>query len=232
MIISLLLSLLFFNQPLVNHGIVQNVYCVNDILSGISTGDNTITPSLSLLDSYQDVSLHGTGSVLNDRSISSERDEGSSFRGDDEFIPPENSRISFDNGDDLNGDDTFSTPPSILFTPRKLIFKAALLSIPISLDIIVENLMNDEDIHIFYVSSSDSQFHPIMFQPQILSPQGSVTVQLSFLPSRVAASTGELLFSTSKGDFMFPYEGYADLNPYQLHPLVGYRSLFLKYRIG
>ena len=116
---------------------------------------------------------------------------------------------------------TFSTPPSILFTPRKLIFKAALLSIPISLDIIVENLMNDEDIHIFYVSSSDSQFHPIMFQPQILSPQGSVTVQLSFLPPiwrprmhrdrrRLCPGSGETWFSSLLSDAQLHRTGRRD----------------------
>jgi len=91
------------------------------------------------------------------------------------------------------------------------------------LEFTIENPSNLVDIHIFSVTSSDKQFHIVMFQPQILGPSRSVDVKILFLPHRIETSRSQLLISTSIGEFYYPVEGRAVVNPYRLYPLVGYR---------
>ena len=91
------------------------------------------------------------------------------------------------------------------------------------LEFSVQNPSAHADIHIFSVTCGDVQFHPVMFHPQVIPPNGATSLQLLFLPYHIETSVSELLLATSAGQFYYPVEGHAVINPYRLYPLIGYR---------
>ena len=112
----------------------------------------------------------------------------------------------------------------LVFIPPKLVFFDNPISIPKMLEFSVQN-PGRADIHIFSMSCTDVQFYPVMFQPKVVPSNGVIILQLLFLPYHIESSVSELVFATSSGQFYYPIEGHAVINPYRLHPLIGYRCV-------
>ena len=85
----------------------------------------------------------------------------------------------------------------------------------------VVNTAELDELQIFSISSDNAQFHPAMFKPQVLPPQGRATIQIIYLPRVVGDVEGTLTISTSAGDVLYAIRAQAVANPYRLHPFVG-----------
>lgn len=71
-----------------------------------------------------------------------------------------------------NSSDTKSTSKTpnaasfVMFSPEQLHFNAS-VCVPIISEFKMINHYKDKELHLFSVSSSNPQFHPVMFQPQV-----------------------------------------------------------------
>lgn len=114
---------------------------------------------------------------------------------------------------------TFS---NLVFSPAKLSFINAPALLPTVSEFTITNL-NEEEINIISVVSNSTQFHPVMFQSQILQPSRSLTMQLMFLPYYVETIDSILTVFTSMGNHHYNLKGSAVANPYRLHAFLGHR---------
>mmetsp|Transcript_28777 Transcript_28777/g.37158 ORF Transcript_28777/g.37158 Transcript_28777/m.37158 type:complete len:2600 (+) Transcript_28777:19-7818(+) len=106
--------------------------------------------------------------------------------------------------------------------PSILSFKNSPTCIPTVSLIDILNIHENEELHILGISSDNSQFHPAMFKPQVLPPDGRATIQIIYLPRNVGSEiNGKLTISTSFGDIIYLIEATAITNPYRLHPFIG-----------
>lgn len=115
------------------------------------------------------------------------------------------------------------------FDESRLVFQPAVLSYvnsPVCIPTVSEFVINntfDYDVQLFSVVSDNTQFHPVMFQSQVLPSQQSLAVQLLFLPYFVEQTNATLTFSSSIGDISYSVQGAAVKNDYLIHPFVGHR---------
>jgi hypothetical protein len=108
----------------------------------------------------------------------------------------------------------------ISFRPEMLEYSDSPVCIPTISEFTLDNEM-DIDVHVYSIASDSSQFHPVSFQPQVLLPKDSLSIQLLFLPYHVKATDAVLTISTSAGEFEYRIIGKATSNPYRLHPFIG-----------
>lgn len=115
-----------------------------------------------------------------------------------------------------------SSYPGIVFRPAVLTYTNSPVCIPSVAEFLIDNTQ-DHDIQLYAVISDNTQFHPVLFQPQTLPSQHSLTVQLLFLPYYVESTNSTLTVSSSEGETYYTVRGSAVGNAYQLHPFVGNR---------
>jgi hypothetical protein len=105
----------------------------------------------------------------------------------------------------------------IEFQPSKLMFDNSPICMPSLSQIEIHNSL-DYSIDILAITSRDPQFHPVLFQPQAVGADGSVIIQILFLPYYQGISTSELIIETSESTLYYPLVGRAVDNPYHLRP--------------
>ena len=114
-------------------------------------------------------------------------------------------------------------PQSLIFHPPLLTYSNCPVCIPTVSEFVIDNLF-DYDVQLYSVVSDNTQFHPVMFQPQNLPAQHSLTLQLLFLPYFVEETNATLTFSSSEGDIVYHVVGTAVNNEYLVHPFVGHQG--------
>ncbi len=116
-------------------------------------------------------------------------------------------------GDDRKG---------ITFTPSVLHYTDSPACIPSMSDFTISNNF-DHSIYLTAVTSDNSQYYPVLFQPQSLAANSSLNIQLLFLPYYIETSEATLTIASSEGDYEYKIIGRSIKNPYNLHPLSGFR---------
>lgn len=126
-------------------------------------------------------------------------------------------------GGDAELHDLASDPfDELSFQPAVLSYVDSPVCIPTVSEFVISNAF-DYDVQLYSVVSDNTQFHPVMFQPQVLPSHHSLSVQLLFLPYFVEQSNATLTFSSSVGDIQYTVRGSAVKNDYLIHPFVGHR---------
>jgi hypothetical protein len=115
-----------------------------------------------------------------------------------------------------------SSVNGIIFAPEVLRYIDSPVCIPSMADFSLTNTHN-EDIQLLSVMSDDTQFYPVLFQPQNLKVNSSISIQLLFLPYYVDSSEATLTIVSSIGKHIYKIYGRSVGNPYHLHPLTGFR---------
>lgn len=120
--------------------------------------------------------------------------------------------------------ETSSSPSvnGIIFAPEFLRYVDSPVCIPSMADFSLTNA-HKEDIQLLSVISDDTQFYPVLFQPQSLKVNTSISIQLLFLPYYVDSSEATLTIVSSIGKHIYKIYGRSVGNPYHLHPLTGFR---------
>lgn len=148
----------------------------------------------------------------------------SSVDGVDEIVLQSSIYQEFDSdfySDELVGDMQESME-ELVFQPDTLVFLDCPVAIAETASFLVVNHFNF-DVHVYSVVSENVLFHPVMFQPQIVAPNESISVQILFLPYYQESLVSQLTVKTSVGDFEYQVKGFPVRNPYGLHPFVGIR---------
>ena len=91
----------------------------------------------------------------------------------------------------------------ITIDPPFLDFRKRPLCIPAVKKVELVNTALDRDFHLYSISADNVQFHPAMFKPQVLAPQGRANIQVIFLPRTQGKVEGSLVIQTSMGGFLY-----------------------------
>jgi hypothetical protein len=115
-----------------------------------------------------------------------------------------------------------SASVTILFDPPILEYGSTPVCIP---SITMFTLINPLDLEfdLLSIQSDNAQFYPVVFQPQSVSPQDTVQIQILYLPYYPQASQATLTLTTSIGEFEYPVNTAPAYNSYHLHPFLGHR---------
>lgn len=121
--------------------------------------------------------------------------------------------ISGSNNGDIN---------SIQIEPSQLIFKNSPTCIPSISMIDILNIHETEELQILSIKSDNSQFHPAIFKPQVLLPEGRASIQIIYLPRNIGSNIEcKLTIMTSFGELIYLIQASAINNLYHLHPFIG-----------
>ena len=127
---------------------------------------------------------------------------------------------------DFYGDETsydaLESQEELVFQPDNLVFMNCPVAIAETSSFQIFNHYG-YDIHVTSVVSESPLIHPVMFQPQVIAPNESISLQILFLPYFQENVVSQLIISTSQGDYEYQVKGFPVRNPYGLHPLVGIR---------
>lgn len=118
--------------------------------------------------------------------------------------------------------DAFEGQEELVFQPDNLVFIDCPVAIAETSSFQIFNHFG-YDIHVTSVVSESNLIHPVMFQPQVIAPNESISLQILFLPYFQENVVSQLIISTSQGDYEYQVKGFPVRNPYGVHPLVGIR---------
>lgn len=121
-------------------------------------------------------------------------------------------------------DDVMVLSRGIRFRPEGSLSIESPVCLPVVSEFWVDNVLGS-DIHLYSVTSSSTQFHPVTFQAQALAPHDSMSIQLLFLPYHIRSVNATVTIVTSVGDFTYNLVGVSTSNPYGLRPFIGNRII-------
>lgn len=111
----------------------------------------------------------------------------------------------------------------VLFTPDALFFNQSSVCIPVISEFTISNTF-EVDLVIYGISSSDTQFHPILSVPYYIQPNSEIRIQTLFLPYFPRVSTSVFTLNTSLGEYRDDVSGKGIANPYGVHPYLNNRA--------
>jgi hypothetical protein len=118
--------------------------------------------------------------------------------------------------------DQLNSINGLVFDPPILEYGSIPVCIPSVSVFTLTNSLNYE-FDLISILSDNSQFYPVLFQPQIVYPKESIQIQILYLPFYAQVSKATLTLSTSIGNFPYPVSAAQAYNSYHLHPFIGYR---------
>lgn len=180
-----------------------------------SLSESTQTSSSSLSSNFQDNSV-STGSKFR-RNVKNSESELYSLEIDD------NDPLAILNQHKINNlDPSLPKQPPLIFDPPILEYGQTPVCIPsITIFTITNNINLEFDL--ISILSDNTQFYPVVFQPQIVNPKESVQIQILYLPFYPQKSSATLTITTSIGNFEYYVTTAQAYNSYHLHPFIGYR---------
>ena len=113
------------------------------------------------------------------------------------------------------------TVGGISFHPQALKYVSSHVCIPTVASFTITSNV-DVDVELVSISADDPQFYPVVFQPQTLGRQETVTIPMHFLPYSTQAVSANLTIATSIGVYHYSVHGAPATNSYHLHPFLGY----------
>ena len=162
---------------------------------------------------------------VNEKELDLRLDEGSSSDLLELELDTDHSSSSHNTESDISIESSLvgsSNNKNVIFTPSVLHYTDSPACIPSMADFTITNNF-DHSIHLTEVISDNSQYYPVLFQPQSLAANSSLNIQLLFLPYHIETSQATLKIVSSEGEYAYKIIGRSTKNPYNLHPLSGFR---------
>ena len=163
--------------------------------------------------------------LANEKELDLRLDEGSSSDLLELELDTDHSSSSHNTESDISIESSLvgsSNNKNVIFTPSVLHYTDSPACIPSMADFTITNNY-DHSIHLTEVISDNSQYYPVLFQPQSLAANSSLNIQLLFLPYHIETSQATLKIVSSEGEYAYKIIGRSTKNPYNLHPLSGFR---------